>query len=246
MIPDIHDRIDWIEPFLKVNDYDEVVFTGDYFDSYTGTVIEARATAHWLRHSLHQPKRVHLFGNHDIGYAFQQVDKYHRRKLAWLKCSGNTDKKLKEIRKIIPSESEAWRKLKLLHITQRFHLSHAGLSEFHFAHPVFGYSKVEERCEVALDKLRQGFYDQIIDAGLARSGNLVTGGILWQDWTEEFVPIEGINQIVGHTKDECRCVRDNHFYERAYAKWLNYCIDTDSRHVAIIEDGEVSFKRTDI
>ena len=36
-------------------------------------------------------------------------------------------------------------------------------------------------------------------AGHARYGDQKLGGIVWLDWDLEFKPIEGLNQIVGHT-----------------------------------------------
>lgn len=251
VVPDLHNRIHWIELFLSKEVFDEVVFLGDYFDQHDTTVIDTRATATWLKFSLAQPKRIHLFGNHDLGYAYQHTDKYSRLQLRWMHCEGNTPKKYKAINKIITRQE--WDQLRLLYITQGWHLSHAGLSEHHFAKPFIGFADAEKICERALENVRNGMCDPVLTTGWARrhvignktptrEDNEPGGGILWQDWHHEFEPIEGINQIVGHTVNIEAGVRSNHFHQRSEAVWLNYCIDVNSAYVAIIEDGEVTFK----
>ena len=60
-------------------------------------------------------------------------------------------------------------------------------------------------------------------AGVARFGNEIIGGITWLDFEEEFVPIEGLDQIVGHTFHSAVIERNN-----------NYCIDCSLNQYLIL------------
>jgi hypothetical protein len=53
-------------------------------------------------------------------------------------------------------------------------------------------------------------------------------GVLWQSW-EEFAPVPGLSQIVGHTPaTQPRILRQQ--------RGVNYCIDTHSAHYAVMEE----------
>jgi hypothetical protein len=45
---------------------------------------------------------------------------------------------------------------------------------------------------------RNGKINPWLDAGFARGGLQVVGGITWLDWHDEFKPVSHLNQIVGH------------------------------------------------
>ena len=46
----------------------------------------------------------------------------------------------------------------------------------------------------------------LIGCGYARHGDAPVGGLTWLDWAEEFAPIPGIHQIVGHSKGDANAV----------------------------------------
>lgn len=234
IIPDIHNKVHWIEPFLEKHTVDEIVFLGDYFDDFGDDATDAAKTADWLKHSLSQANRVHLLGNHDLEYIACPVDQNGRARVGWMYCPGNTPNKRKAIRKILTPKERG--KFKLLHETQGFFLSHAGIHEDVFAHPLVGYEHLHRDCFMALQHAFQGIYNPILRAGAARgSPQQVVSGILWLDWNYEFVPIEGISQIVGHTPDFDRTVR-----EKSAPGSTNFCIDTQRRCVGFLEDGQFS------
>jgi hypothetical protein len=53
--------------------------------------------------------------------------------------------------------------------------------------------------------------------GRGRGGPARIGGLVWLDWNTEFTPIEGLNQIVGHSSgSEVRVKRG--------VNSINYCI----------------------
>ena len=182
VIPDIHHRIKAAEKAIsKYGDQvDEIIFTGDYFDDFGDNANISIETAEWLLDSMQQPKRVHLWGNHDIGYFFSGGNYC---------CSGWDFSKQLAISKAISIEETE--PLKFHYETEGFLFSHAGL------HPkkqdVF-YSNEKIR-QMMLD----GEFPSILDISKYRNGWAEIGGITWQDW-REFIPIKGKRQIVGHTE----------------------------------------------
>ena len=90
IIPDIHGRDFWIEPCSHVDEFDKVIFLGDYHDPYSFEVSKD-TSRHRLRDELvpfvleHQDKVVCLFGNHDgnylVGDMADRVDYWHKREI---------------------------------------------------------------------------------------------------------------------------------------------------------------------
>lgn len=72
-VPDIHGRDFWKEPCSHVDDFDKIVFLGDYHDPYTFQVSK-ELSRHRFRDDLlpfvlkNREKCVCLFGNHDANY----------------------------------------------------------------------------------------------------------------------------------------------------------------------------------
>ncbi|MEK6880200.1 MAG: hypothetical protein AABY22_11350, partial [Nanoarchaeota archaeon] len=87
----------------------------------------------------------------------------------------------------------------------------------------------------ANEALKQGRPHWLFMAGVARWGNQAFGGITWCDWTLEFDPIEGINQIVGHTPA-------NKVRTESGKNTFNYCIDTHLEWYMIYE-GKIKLKQ---
>ena len=110
-------------------------------------------------------------------------------------------------------------------------MSHAGF------HPVWikepNVEKIMSRCEKAMDAAKRRIVDPILGAGEDRGGLQKFGGPLWMDF-DNFMPIPGINQLVGHTPDQD--VREN-----CTTGSRNYCIDVRNASVAaILCDGELT------
>lgn len=224
IISDIHNRVDWIEPFLSSLKYDRVVFLGDYFDEFNDTLEDTAKSAEWLKQSLHKPNRVHLFGTHDIWYRFPHNN--------YLRASGNTEWKAKVIEDIISEEE--WDILKLYHFEQDFYMTHAGI------HPLFAdvtniRKIIKIETDNALNDAKKGIINAWLEAGEARGGFQKVGGLTWLDWDEEFEPISHINQIVGHTTHHYP-VENNTKYSK------NYCIDTKNEYIGILENGNFLWK----
>ena len=69
--------------------------------------------------------------------------------------------------------------------------------------------------------------------GTARGGTLKKGGLLWQDWFEEFEPIEGLNQIVGHTHSE-------RIHYKNTDNSINVNVDCFPKFIISIVDGKIT------
>ena len=79
IIPDIHLKWERVNRVINHVGADEIIFLGDYFDDFNDTPEQVDEMVSWLEHSAKQPNRIHLFGNHDMHYAFSD---------AGFQCSG--------------------------------------------------------------------------------------------------------------------------------------------------------------
>lgn len=247
IIADLHNKIDWVEKCIEHVAPDLTVFLGDYFDSFDETLKCTNRTAQWLKESLNQPKRVHLLGNHDMPYRFPVSFN--------LLCSGFTHEKSMIINEILDSGA-LWEKTKSFHWIDGWFLSHAGIHP-NLLHPIKGFDLDDLRKleEDSFAKCSADISTPMFGCGRSRGGNYRCGGITWQDFDLDFVPIEGVNQIVGHTPhsnvmvkfapegqgDSYVCAWDEYLtvYEKDPKVSLNLDIDTHRQHYAILENGAV-------
>lgn len=172
IVGDIHGHIESVEKALAT-DYN-VLFIGDYLDSFTRGPVECVATLKVVLNAINQdPDRVQgLIGNHELSY----FDPKYR-------CSGYN----KMTQKILHSESIDFTPLKKYTYVGDFLVSHAGVSQnlLNWLH-----ISLEEYLEIK-------DFDQV---GWFRGGQSPVGGLFWCDWNREFTPLtDGPKQIVGHT-----------------------------------------------
>jgi hypothetical protein len=221
IIPDIHNQTDNADHWIATQRYDGVVFLGDYFDSSDDNVGDARTTACWLRDRMRLPQSIFLLGNHDVAYMFPNEPE--------VECPGFTRAKARAIHEVLTSAH--WEKFQLAWEEQSWLLSHAGF------HPVWidepSLARIVARCRRAMELARRGKLDPILGYGEKPGGIQRFGGPLWMDW-ESFLPIAGINQIVGHT-------RGSDAREKTVTRSRNYCLDVgDASVAAILSDGELT------
>ena len=248
VIPDIHNDFARAEAYIAhlSGRFDRIVFLGDYFDNFGDTPEIVFGVAKWLQQSIEQPNRIHLVGNHDLAYLAPSD-------FTW--CSGFEPDKLRAIAPV----------LNLLPRNQ-FHaavaidgwlLSHAGFL------PCYASGRSAVSLAVWADSmLRQlfaGGRPSLFEVGAARGGRAPVAGITWCDWEREFLPTEGIHQLVGHTPaDTVRinsmqptdaAIRRRSFPHEAMAgltlssddhDTLNVCLDTRLRCVALLEAGKLT------
>lgn len=216
VIPDIHQKTHLVDAILASEvKYDEVVFLGDWFDSFQEPplVNSFKNTCKYLKSLLldhpQREKFVFLTGNHDVSYIycnngpskspFPHPDAYF--------CSGFTEAKAKIFRSEFYDQNLKdeffLTNFKLAHQSQGFTLSHAGI------HP--SYLPLTENIETLVSKVLPNVWENfrnldhprnkvLSGAGYARYGNVPVGGLIWLDWRQEFLPAARIgSQIVGHT-----------------------------------------------
>jgi hypothetical protein len=216
VIPDVHHRIKNVQNILDVEtDYDEVVFLGDWFDSFHEPPIVAsfEDTGLYLKHLItehpNKSKFIFLLGNHDIQYIYCNNNSSHTsiHSPASYYCSGFSKNKAKTFRKVFFDNNLKDQffidNFRLVYKTQNWTLSHAGLHASHIP-----YNKdIDFIINVAAKEAWKNFrnishqHNWIISAvGLCRGGCDRVGGALWLDWRYEFQPeIVLGKQIVGHT-----------------------------------------------
>lgn len=236
IIPDIHQAFSWVEPALEYlntkYNYDEVIFLGDYFDNFGDIPLHAGHTASWLQKSIYDPKRVHLLGNHDMPYLAKGNSSQ------W--CPGFTSSKSIVINNVLTPGD--WSKFKAAHFSQDFLFSHAGFHPDIVSHPITGIPTAEQLvidAQKALQRVIMGDYDKLFLPG-SRMAEPTKGGITWCDWDDEFLPIDGINQIVGHTPSPETTLEPKHLMTNLSQNW---CLDRCGRNyfIGILIDGKLTF-----
>ena len=253
IVPDVHEQIVKLKAILRR--YKEVlwvVFLGDFMDTFDGLTWQTFEMVKWLAENIGNPKYTFLWGNHDMHYAFP---------FDGVMCSGWDKNKLAIVRQHL-NDKDHWQKFKLMHwigtplgaggeddrgnlIVEptEWLLSHAGVHPS-LLNPILGFDKQSLLAleEEAMWKLR--YCQQVtsfIAAGRGRGGSARIGGVVWLDWQSEFVPINGLNQCVGHSNGkEVRVKKTVHESVRNANSSVNYCVDTHLHHVVEVrEDGSL-------
>lgn len=251
VIPDIHQRLDFVESILKKEkEYDEVIFLGDWFDSFLEPpeVASFEETCVYLRNLINEhpqkDKFVFLLGNHDIGYIYENKDFSCHRISKTLKyfCSGFTASKAKKFRHQFfdrgLKDEFFINNFKVAHQSQGWTFSHAGIVPQHFP---YGYT-TEALVESLLPDVWRNFrnleyqHNHLISGvGVARGGWENVGGLTWCDWNREFHASSMVGkQVLGHTTvKEPACESQNTETE-------SWNIDTE-KYYAMIKNEKISF-----
>lgn len=201
IIPDLHLKWFDAERIISKVPHDEIIFLGDYFDDFNDTPEATIDMCDWLNNSVKKPNRIHLFGNHDIHYAYPYAS---------FRCSGYEQWKKFIVQDNITNGT--WSKLKFYHVLDnKWLLSHAGLHKSHIPKDILSkknmpeifYSELSNFLDVeVINGLRKAGNNEsswILNAGRGRGGQFPVGGIVWCDFNTEFKPTVGLNQIIGHT-----------------------------------------------
>jgi hypothetical protein len=235
VVGDIHQaaNLDAVENAIAREAPDRIVFLGDYFDQWDDHPDDARRTANWLKRSLGEPNRIHLWGNHDLAYAFPD------NLLA--RCPGYSVSKRLAIDDVLGRSD--WARLQLTYWTDSSSLiSHAGWSAHHAPPPTAALRPyLDEQEAEAWAAFRLDHPHWVWSVGANRGGIFKSGGLLWCD-IDEFEPIEGIDQLFGHTTETYGVFRSG-------PRTRNWCVDTVDktgvRHYLIWDAGNVTVFRLD-
>jgi hypothetical protein len=228
IIPDIHHKTAIVDEVLAREQYDHVVFLGDYFDDFNDTPERTHETAEWLKRHLRNPRFTFLYGNHDLPYRFCTPE---------VECSGFDIDKWQATLDVL--DRADWDAVRLHAWVDGYLLSHAGWNKaFADADGCITPSYIDALCAECLSELDQGRMHPLVAAGTSRGGSAMVGGIVWQDW-RELEPITGLRQIVGHTPGiEVRYKGA----DRATAA----CLDTRLCHVGVLKHGVFSVQTTPV
>src|SRR6185369_4930136 len=93
--------------------------------------------------------------------------------------------------------------------------------------------KLEHDSVEAVKNLYAGKDHWFIYAGFSRS--MISrgyGGLLWCDWNQEFMPMKGIHQIVGHTPQD-------------WVKWISVMEGDEKYNVFSLDDSEMTITAGD-
>ena len=229
IISDIHERVEWIEECIDKIQPTNVLFLGDYFDSYTSTIDSVYRTTNWLKNSMKKDNRVHMMGNHDLSYAT----------LGRFTCAGYNHYR----NEWIESSGISWAKMELWLMSEGVIFSHAGISKEWLNH----YPEYKRLINPIFGDLLSTVKEDVFDCSDVRGGTDLTSGPLWCDY-EEFVPLDNYKQIFGHTTfqrpqqpriDQKRAPTPLKLYND---QWNTIAMDTDNKHYAILSDGEITIE----
>ena len=201
LLPDLHHRVDHADKIIKHVGADEVIFLGDAFDDFDDTPEMVKHTCEWVENFINTPNHIFIGGNHDIQYMYPYKS---------FQCSGYAQWKYFIVRDTI--NPKLWDKVKWYYfLDDVWLLSHAGLHNLNVPEEIAKVRKdrpkfINELSQYLDAEIRKGFNygasgagSWIFNAGRARWGQQRVGGITWCDFNQEFFPVRGINQIMGHT-----------------------------------------------
>ena len=196
-----------------------VYFLGDYLDSFDRDVGDQLQTIMTVLKAVKEGRATALLGNHELSYFDERM-----------RCSGyNTALSLalgKGIGDGASLKQDVKKHFKPYVWVEDFLLTHAGVSW-----SLLNWLGIS--LEEYLDTEEHWNY-----IGRFRGGANPVGAHYWCDWRYEFSPVDGVKQIVGHTRGAPDIFREVDG---------NYCIDCipharDSFKVAVIKDGQLREK----
>ncbi len=234
VIPDIHNKWEIAEKIIAKEQIEDIVFLGDYFDSYDDDPVIARKTALWLKASLAIKGRIHLWGNHDLAYFSANMH---------AECPGHDGIKQLLVSEVL--QYKHWSKLRFFYFNKGWLFTHAGLHRNWVRDlPLDALPDFLQRqsclCHRALAE--KHVHHWFMTRSDLRGGSQFVryGGILWCDHFE-FVPITGVKQIFGHTTIH---QVGNDFARLRIGETDNFVLDTGLNHYGVIHDnGELEVKR---
>jgi hypothetical protein len=249
ILSDIHQSIGgYVEPILeKETDWDYIILNGDYLDTLQtpdGSIIYGvTQTCAWINEKFEEwgDNAIWHIGNHDVSYlASYNKDYIKTRPNPYYFCSGWTRNKAKYFNKEI---NPNWiDKLSLCtQLGKNTIVSHAGFHYNHFKPYKSELDNIKELSE-KWDNEKKTFHIEpwhwIWDVGRFRCGAAIVGSPVWMDWSE-FVPIDNIQQVVGHSTTRTPSIR----CKENGKKIKNYCIDCMQQTYAIWENGKLEIKQ---
>lgn len=195
-VGDLHGRTCWQK--INFDDYEKVIFIGDYVDGYVYSDNEVYTNfMHLIDAKVKYPKKiVLLLGNHDIQYLYYPS----------YRCSGFRLNMQRQLTAVFNQYKELFQ---LAFQLKQYLFTHAGVSSSWY-HNLLRYVdvkcptiRIDEFVSVAetLNTLENTLARDVLhQISIYRGGTENHGGITWADKLElEREPLHGFSQIVGHT-----------------------------------------------
>ena len=187
----------WVpeEEETLVDQYDYIIFMGDYVDSFTVTNNGIRTNLNEIIELKKKyPKKVILLlGNHDLQYIFYTNDHRcsgYRPEMKWdLYDIFSINKNLFQVAFEIESDDD-----------HKYLFSHAGIHRGYYN--IYIKEHFKDNLADTLNYLYPN-YKPLYHVSFYRSGNKKEGGVFWADKNETYnKPLRGYHQIIGHTRSE--------------------------------------------
>ena len=235
IIGDVHGDLLIID--LAVEHYPDhhLLFLGDLVDSFDKPVSTQIECVYKVLDLINKGKADCILGNHELSYFH-----YHLRASGWTVAM---NAHLQPIRREIEKNF-----LPYVYFSQHNVLvSHAGLTKPLWE--AFSGVKAPLDCEV-LKAWSKDIHSPFYSIGYARHGLSKFGGLVWCDWQEEFRPIPGLTQVVGHTasKGGHRRFKETKDGELRIINGNNWNIDCLQRSLDVLEYNDETgiFQRKDL
>lgn len=190
-IGDLHGKDCWKQ--IGFNQYDKVVFMGDYTDSFTATNDEVfiNLSALIQLKKSEPAKFVLLLGNHDIQYMY----------FPDFPCTGFRPHAQVGLTDLFRRNTDCF---DVAYQYRKYLFTHAGVSKsWHHKYEAMMRSYISNHLSMgkALNALYHSKnYAVLFDAGKIRGGPFEHSGIVWADAKEtQKDHLDGIHQVAGHT-----------------------------------------------
>jgi predicted phosphodiesterase len=226
-IGDIHGLTTWKE--VDPNEYDKIIFVGDYVDSYDVSNITILKNLNDIIDFKKQysDKVILLFGNHDIQYLYDEETRY--------KCSGYRYLMSYDLKKVFNDNKDLFQYAYQL---DNVIWTHAGITEMwakEILKDVDKYEYANKINELAQEKKT---LNDIMLVGRSRGGFALTGGPLWADFNSDVKddPITGLIQIFGHTEVDKIKIIEGYNYELINVDTLQSSGEMYEREFEFIEE----------
>lgn len=218
MIGDIHGRNQW--KYITANEeYDKVVFLGDYFDTHENVSHEEQLKnfEDILTFKSDSPDKVILlYGNHDHSY-------YNNER-----CSGYNVAYADKISEIL-KEADQISYLQAVHVQDDIIMSHAGVSEYWLTN----VAHLDNPADITMDDLSIFNFNYL--TGIDYYGDTISQSPIWirpQSLISNLLP--GYRQIIGHTS----------FLKPVILSEKVYCNDLMPLYYIMVEDDKILYKNT--
>lgn len=214
-IGDIHGKN--IIPNIEANNYDKIVFVGDYMDSYDISPIEQIINLEEIiQFKKNNYDKVELLiGNHDIQYYLPDS------KLHLVRASGYNPAIKFETHNLFKENKELF---KITYQYQNYIWSHAGITKGWYN---MSFKSFDTEKTLAESLNLQFEYENPVlwYCSHHRGGFKNVGGILWADKIETWKkPLQNYHQIIGHTRVDS--IINRNINENTSVTYID-CLDID-------------------